>query len=80
MAERRPAHDLTAAKAACNTVTVTVGGLYLATHSVMATLVGTTASTVLTCWAMWSPYSRKQTLADREQSAAQSESHIAGHR
>jgi hypothetical protein len=33
--------------------TVTVGGLYLATHSVTVTAVGTRASTLVTCWSMW---------------------------
>ena len=67
--QRRPAHDLAAAKAAFNTATVTVGGLYLTTHSVVVTLIGTTASTMLTCWAMWLSYNRNRTLDDREQVA-----------
>jgi hypothetical protein len=32
-----------------NTVTVTVGGLYLTTHSVIVTIIGTTAASLLAC-------------------------------
>jgi hypothetical protein len=33
-----------------NTATVTVGGLYLTTHSVTVTAIGTAASTIVECW------------------------------
>lgn len=64
---RRPQRDLPAARAMFNTATVTVGSLYLATHSVTVTLIGAAASTVLTCWAMWLPSVPKRALdgADR---------------
>jgi hypothetical protein len=50
-----------------NTATVTVAGLYLATHSVTVTLIGTIASTALTCWAMWLPYKPKRALDGADQ-------------
>jgi hypothetical protein len=33
--------------------TATVGGLYLATHSVTVTAIGTCAATAVTAWATW---------------------------
>jgi hypothetical protein len=36
-----------------NTATVTVGGLYLSTHSVVVTITGTIAATALTGWSIW---------------------------
>ena len=36
-----------------NTATVTVGGLYLTTHSVTVTAIGTAASTIVECWSIW---------------------------
>jgi len=44
----------------------TVGGLYLVTHSVVVTLIGAAASTVLTCWFKWLTYKRDQPQASRE--------------
>jgi hypothetical protein len=41
---------------------VTIGSLYLATHSVTVTVVGAVASTVLTCCAIWLPYQSKGAL------------------
>jgi hypothetical protein len=43
-----------------NTATITVGGLYLATHSVAVTLMGTTAATTLTCWVSWLAHRRSK--------------------
>jgi hypothetical protein len=33
-------------------MTVSVGGLYLGTHSVLVTLIGTAAGSVLACWTL----------------------------
>lgn len=41
--------DLAVARRGFNTVTVTVGGLYLAMYSVIVTIVGTAAASLLTC-------------------------------
>jgi hypothetical protein len=38
---------------AINSLIVTVGGVYLATHSVTVTIVGTVASTLLIAWRLW---------------------------
>ena len=38
-----------------NNAAVTVGGLYLATHSVVVTLIGTAAVTLLIGWTAWLP-------------------------
>jgi Flp pilus assembly protein TadB len=43
----------TGAQQAINSMAVTVGGIYLATHSVTVTVVGTTAATLLTAWTLW---------------------------
>ena len=50
------------AKTTFNTAAVTIGGLYLATHSVAVTPVGTLAATVLTCWALWLSRDQDQAL------------------
>ena len=73
---RRSARDLVAARTLFSTATATVGGLYLATHSVAVTVIGTTASTALTCWAMWLPYKRNRALASREQAIPDTEAVI----
>jgi hypothetical protein len=44
----RPGLNLIAAARVFQTVTVTVGGLYLATHSVTVTMIGTCAATAIT--------------------------------
>ena len=36
-----------------NTATVTAGGLYLATHSVAVTAIGTIAWAMMAGWSMW---------------------------
>lgn len=41
-----------------NTATVTVGGLYLATHAVIVTLIATAAASLLTGWTMWLSHRR----------------------
>jgi hypothetical protein len=50
---RRSEQDLPAARAIFNAATTTIGGLYLATHSVTVTAIGAAASTMLTCCAIW---------------------------
>jgi hypothetical protein len=55
--------DLTANQKVFNTVTVTVGGLYLATHSVLVTLIGTAAAGLLTGWTTWLSHRRNRVLA-----------------
>jgi hypothetical protein len=62
---RRPQQDLSSARATFNSAALTVGSLYLATHSVTATLIGAAASTLLACWAMQLPC--KPTLDDADQ-------------
>jgi hypothetical protein len=51
---------------AINSLAVTVGGIYLATHSVTVTVVGATASTLLTGWTLWLAEQRNQALASDE--------------
>jgi hypothetical protein len=45
--------SLAAAQRAFHTVVVGVSGLYVATHSVDVTMIGTTAATVVAGWAAW---------------------------
>jgi hypothetical protein len=45
--------SVTGTQQAINSLTVTVGGVYLATHSVTVTIVGTAASTLLIAWRLW---------------------------
>lgn len=44
---------LAAAQSAFQAVAVAVSGLYLATHSVAATAIGTTAATAVASWGAW---------------------------
>lgn len=57
--------DIGTAQRTFNTVTVTVGSLYLASRSVTVTLIGTAAASLLTCWALWLAR-REHTTNDRE--------------
>jgi hypothetical protein len=50
--------DLATAQKLFNTATITVGGLYLTSHSVAVTLIGTTAGMGVTGWSMWLEYNR----------------------
>ena len=47
------AHDLIAAQRTFNSATVTVGGLFIATHSIVVTVTGTVAGMALCGWSMW---------------------------
>lgn len=60
-----PERGTRTAQRAFNTTTVTVGGLYLATHSVVVTITGTAAASLLTCWTLW--------LARRDRAANESD-------
>ena len=62
----RPQRDLSAARAFFSSATITVGGLYLTTHSIAVTLIGTTAATALACWALWLPHGQDRALIDTE--------------
>lgn len=50
---QQPGPTLAAAQSAFQAVAVAVSGLYLATHSVAVTAIGTTAATALASWAAW---------------------------
>jgi hypothetical protein len=49
----RPELGLAVAQRAFQTVAVAVSGLYIATHSVAVTMIGTTAATAIAGWASW---------------------------
>jgi hypothetical protein len=48
----------TGCQQAINSIAVTAGGLYVATHSVTATILGTTASTGVIAWRLWLTHRR----------------------
>jgi hypothetical protein len=48
----RPQRDLAAVRSIFSSASITVGSLYLTTHSIAVTLVGTTAATALACWTL----------------------------
>jgi hypothetical protein len=50
--EHRANPELVTATRAFNTLTITVGGLYLTTHSIIVTIIGTAAS-LFGCWTRW---------------------------
>ena len=68
-AVRRSQRDLSAARSMFSSAAVTIGSLYLATHSVAVTLIGAATSTVLTCCAIWLPNKPKHALDSANQSA-----------
>ena len=67
---RRSGVDLTTPQKTFNTATITVGGLYLATHSVAVTLIGTAAASLLTCWILWLSHKREAHLPNQERPEA----------
>jgi len=62
----QPERCLSGAQQAVNSMAVTVGGIYLATQSVVVTVAGTAASTLLTAWALWLAQCRNQVLTAEE--------------
>jgi hypothetical protein len=54
----RPGADPATATRIFGTVTVTVGTLYLTTHSVVVTAIGASAATVISAWTTWLSRSR----------------------
>ena len=60
----RRAGDLSSAQPAFNTATGAIGALYLATHSIVVTLVGTVAATAMFGWGMWLAHRREPTATD----------------
>lgn len=67
---RLPGLDITAATRMFQTATATVGGLYLATHSVTVTAIGTCAATAVTAWATWLNRRHNHTGTPTEQERA----------
>jgi hypothetical protein len=55
--------DVTAAERIFCTVTVTVGSLYIATHSITMTMVGTIASTIVACRGAWLLQRRQRSMS-----------------
>jgi hypothetical protein len=54
----RPGADPATPTRIFGTVTVTVGSLYLTTHSVVVTTIGASAATVISAWTTWLSCSR----------------------
>lgn len=51
---RTPANEHgTTLRDACTATVTTVGGLFLSTHSTIATIIGTTAVSLVAGWALW---------------------------
>lgn len=46
-----------------NAATMTVGGLFLTTHSVAVTLIGAAVGAVITGWTTWLEYNQPRTIA-----------------
>jgi hypothetical protein len=61
-----PQRDLAAARSIFSSASITVGGLYLTTHSIAVTLVGTTAATALTYWTLRLLYGQDHSSNDTE--------------
>jgi hypothetical protein len=79
----QPRSSLAAAQQAFQAVAVAVSGIYIGTHSVAVTLIGTTAATVVAGWAA-GPLgrhreSRTQPLAAKRERTALRDSAHAGH-
>jgi hypothetical protein len=49
----RPEPHSTAVVRAINATAATAGGLYLTTHSIPVTAIGTGAASLLACWTLW---------------------------
>jgi hypothetical protein len=66
MMTRSPRSDVATTKATFASASVTVGSLYLATHSVAVTLIGTTAATGLTSLVIWLSHTCKRASGETE--------------
>jgi hypothetical protein len=62
---QRLERELDSAQQICNATTVAVGGLYLATHSVAVTALGTVTAAALCGWSMWLACRNRLALPDR---------------
>jgi hypothetical protein len=56
----RSKRDLATVQKLFNTATITVGGLYLTSHSIAVTLIGATAGMTVTGWSMWLEMQQKE--------------------
>ena len=74
-----PRSNAATAKATFTSASVTVGSLYLATHSVVVTLIGTTAATSLTSLVIWLSHTHKRDTGETEHSSAQNRTTNADH-
>ena len=69
---RKPARDYaTTSQNVCTATATTVGGLYLATHSITATIIGTTVASLLAGWALWLDRQDRRTSSSREEPTGQ---------
>lgn len=59
-------HDLAIAGRVFNMAITAVGGLYLATHSIVVTMAGAATACLLACWVLWSAYQRDRNIACSE--------------
>lgn len=66
-AAHRPHVDLSATARTFQTAATAIGGLYLATHSVTITAIGTSGVTAITAWLTWLTTTMPQ--ADQESGA-----------
>jgi hypothetical protein len=69
----RPLHierELDRVREICSATTVTIGGLYLTSHSVAVTALGAVAATTLASWSMWLAHHSEHALTDGPPSAA----------
>jgi hypothetical protein len=58
------ARNFSAAQQTFNTVTITVGSLYLATHSIVVTIMGKVAASALCGWRIWLALCREPAVTD----------------
>lgn len=63
---QRPQRDFAGARAIFSSASITVSGLYLTTHSITVTVIGTSAATALACCALWLAHGQDRTLTGTE--------------